>query len=135
MARISAPIFAFGDRDLVETTDEYLRMHALGHELPLAGASPRADGVDLPVRGDLAHIRLAGIHFVPHYAVPMPYYATAGGAQLRKAGADEAEVIAILEGGAQFDVLDVAGNWAWGEAGEGGPVGYVSLAELERTGE
>jgi hypothetical protein len=115
----------------VGTTDEYLRTHALGSELSLAGPSPRAEGAVLPVRGDLAHIRLAGIHFVPHYAVPMPHRAKVGGASLRKAGNDESEVLAELEPGARFDVLDMAGSWAWGEAGEGGPVGYVALDQLE----
>ena len=132
MARISAPLFAFGDREPVNPLDEYLRKSAPGRELSLAGPSPRADGVALPVRGDLAHIRLAGIHFVPHYAVPMPHIAKAGGATVRKAGTDDAEVIASLEPGAQFDVLEIAGEWAWGEvAGRFGIVGYVALAELE----
>lgn len=133
MARISAPLFAFGDHEPVKPLDDYLRESAPGRELSLAGPSPRADGVALPVRGDLAHIRLAGIHFVPHYAVPMPHRAAQGGARLRKAGTDEAEVLATLKAGAQFDVLDMTGDWAWGEVpGERGPVGYVALAELER---
>ena len=131
MARISAPLFAFGDPERVNPLDDYLRKSAPGRELSLAGPSPRADGVTLPVRGDLAHISLAGIHFVPHYAVPMPHRVRPGGAQLRKAGSVEAEVVASLKPGAQFDVLDMAGDWAWGETGEGGPVGYVALDQLE----
>lgn len=134
MARISAPLFAFGDRGQVKPLDDYLREAAPGRELPLAGPSPRADGVALPVRGDLAHIRLAGIHFVPHYAVPMEHRAGTSGAQVRQAGNAEAEVIATLAPGALFDVLDMAGGWAWGEVREGqGPVGYVALEQLERS--
>lgn len=133
MARISAPIFAFGDSDLVKTTDEYLRTHALGQELALAGPSTRPDGRTIPVRGDLAHIRLAGIHFVPHYAVPMPHRATSQGAQLRLASSEDAELLASLEPGAAFDVLDMTGDWAWGEVpGGSGPVGYVALDQIER---
>ena len=37
----------------------------------LSGPVPRpAPG--LPLRGDVAHIGLAGKYFVPHYAVPQP---------------------------------------------------------------
>ncbi len=132
MARISAPLFAFGDPGRVNPLDDYLRKAASGRELSLAGPSPRADSVALPVRGDLAHIRLAGIHFVPHYAVPMPHRVRAGGAELRKAGSSDGEVLVSLTPGVQFDVLDMAGGWAWGETGEGGPVGYVALDQLER---
>jgi hypothetical protein len=134
MARISAPLFAFGDSELVETTDEYLRTHALGHELAMTGASTRPDGRTIPVRGDLAHIRLAGVHFVPHYAVPMPHIAGPQGARLRIAEGDEAELLATLEPGATYDVLDIAGGWAWGEVPGGkGPVGYVALSEIEAS--
>ncbi len=115
MARISAPLFAFGDREPVKPLDDYLRKPASGRDLSLAGPSPRADGVALPVRGDLAHIRLAGMHFVPHYAVPMPHIAGSEGARLHAKDSAEAEVIATLEAGARFDVLDMTGGWAWGD--------------------
>ncbi|WP_275226503.1 SH3 domain-containing protein [Novosphingobium album (ex Liu et al. 2023)] len=82
------------------------------------------------MRGDLAHIRLAGRYFVPHYAVPMPHLARAG-AVLLATEHDDAEVIAVLPEGSVFDVLDIAGAWAWGQFGEDGPVGYVALAGLE----
>lgn len=131
MARISAPLFAFGNPEPVNRLDEYLRESAPGRELSLAAPSPRADGVALPVRGDLAHIRLAGIHFVPHYAVPMPHRAGPQGAQVHAKDNAEAEALAVLKPGEQFDVLDIVGGWAWGEAGEGGPVGYVVLTDLE----
>lgn len=134
MARISAPLFAFGDREPVKPMDEYVRKAAPGGELSLAGPSARPDGRTIPVRGDLAHIRLAGIHFVPHYAVPMPHMAGAEGAAVRAAGNADAEILASLPPGARFDVLDFAGGWAWGEAviaGNGGPVGYVALTQIK----
>lgn len=139
MARISAPLFAFGDSEPVGTTDEYLRSHAPGRELAMTGPSGRPDGKTIPVRGDLAHIRLAGVHFVPHYAVPMPHRAGPQGARLRLAASEEAELLATLRPGSTFDVLDIAGGWAWGEVvggevpGESGPVGYVALSEIEAS--
>ena len=45
----------------------------------LAGPVARPDGA-LPLRGDLAHIGLAGKYFVPHYAVPQPRTVLPGGA-------------------------------------------------------
>jgi len=116
----------------VKTTDDYLRKDELGGELVMTGPSPRADGISLPVRGDLAHIRLAGIHFVPHYAVPLTHRAGPLGADIRNAANNDGEVIATLKPGGVFDALEVAGGWAWGEAGENGPVGYVALSQIER---
>ena len=88
------------------------------------------DPLHRPVRGDLAHIRCAGHVFVPHYAVPMPHVVLAGGAALRKAGRLDAEVLTELAEGAVFNVLDMAGEWAWGQQGEVGFVGYVPLSAL-----
>ena len=84
-----------------------------------------------PARGDLAHIRLAGKVFVPHYAVPMPYVVEIP-APLRTAARDDAEVRDELRPGAAFNVLDLAGKWAWGQVGEDGCVGYVPVAALRR---
>lgn len=100
--------------------------------LSLSGPSPCVERDRLPVRGDLAHIRLAGQCFVPHYAVPMPHRARAGAVLLREAQ-DDAEVLATLTEGALFEVLDISGAWAWGQLGEDGPVGYVALAMLEQV--
>ena len=95
---------------------------------PLRIADPR----HTPVRGDLADIRLAGRYFVPHYAVPQPRLVGANGAALMAASRTDAEAIETLAAGATFAVLDIAGGWAWGQAGgENGPVGYVALGQLE----
>ena len=75
-------------------------------------------------------MRLAGRYFVPHYAVPMPHTVIPGGAQLRAAGNDDADTIVVLKGGCRFNVLDMAGGWAWGQVGEDGFVGYLPLAAL-----
>ncbi len=90
----------------------------------------------LPVRGDLAHIALAGRYFVPHYAVPMAHIAASGGAILRDAANADAEEVATLEAGAPFAVLEIVGGWAWGQVGtgndsEGGWVGYIATSELD----
>ena len=84
----------------------------------------------MPVRGDLAHIRLAGRVFVPHYAVPMPRKIAAGGAALVRAMQEGADVLDQLPGGTLFNVLDLAGQWAWGQVGNDGLVGYVPIAAL-----
>jgi hypothetical protein len=82
-----------------------------------------------PVRGDLAHIALAGKVFVPHYAVPQPRAVKAGGANLRVLPKPDAEVLETLEAGGVFDVLDLSGSWAWGQA-RTGCVGYIEIAAL-----
>jgi len=82
------------------------------------------------VRGDLAHIRLAGEVFVPHYAVPMPHRLKQD-ASLLAAARGDADVLGNVPAEATFEVLDIAGDWAWGTVGEDGPVGYLPLSALE----
>ncbi|MCK9541702.1 MAG: SH3 domain-containing protein [Novosphingobium sp.] len=131
MQGLSAPIFDFRGSHQLPTVDSHVRDGYSGVTFTLAGPGVTAQAGHLPVRGDLAHIKLAGLYFVPHYAVPMPRVIGAGGAELRKAAQDSAEAIASLAAGQSFNVLDVAGRWAWGQAGEDGLVGYVPLAALE----
>ncbi|MFA7595437.1 MAG: SH3 domain-containing protein [Novosphingobium sp.] len=97
----------------------------------LSGPVARPETRGLPVRGDLAHIGLAGKYFVPHYAVPSPRRVLAGGATLRASGREDGEILGNLAAGEVFEVLDIAGNWAWGSCGPDGPVGYVALHLLE----
>ncbi|MGE3692270.1 MAG: SH3 domain-containing protein [Novosphingobium sp.] len=101
-----------------------------GTSFTMTGPGATAEAGHLPVRGDLAHIRLAGRFFVPHYAVPMPQRLTAA-TELRKAGNDEAEAIENLPEGTLFNVLDIAGGWAWGQVGDDGFVGYLPIEVLE----
>lgn len=97
----------------------------------LTGPTERADPKHVPLRGDLAHIGLAGRHFVPHYAVPQPRSVMPGGAPLRTAPGEGAEELCVLMEGDSFEVLDIAGSWAWGCLSIQGPVGYVSIDRLE----
>ena len=99
----------------------------------MTGPAPaRPDSGRLPLRGDLAHIGLAGLFFVPHYAVPQPRSVMPGGATLLSApGEGGTEVCTLMEGDS-FEVLDVTGGWAWGCLSLEGPVGYVRIDRLEQ---
>ena len=92
--------------------------------LTLSGPAEKLDVAHWPVRGDLAHISLAGRCFVPHYAVPMPHVLSAGAA-LRKTSGEAGEAMVTLAAGAGFDVLDIAGGWCWGQVQASGLVGYL----------
>jgi hypothetical protein len=103
-----------------------------GKSFALIGPMQIDDPQHTPVRGDLADIRLAGRYFVPHYAVPQNRTIVATGAPLLSASRGDAETLAALAGGSAFAVIDVAGDWAWGQAGgESGLVGYVALMALQ----
>ena len=119
------PLFRFGDPETVPASLIPASQHCL------SGPAEKLDAPHWPVRGDLAHVRLAGRVFVPHYAVPMPRNVVAAGADLRVAGEITAEIRAALSGGTLFNVLDISGGWAWGQVGEDGFVGYLPLAALE----
>lgn len=99
-------------------------------QLALSGPSVKMEPGHLPVRGDLAHIKLAGQCFVPHYAVPMPHKVIAP-IQLRAAQRLDADEVCEVPAGSTFNVLDIAGGWAWGQCGDDGFVGYVPMSNLE----
>lgn len=126
------PALAFADLaplrdDLIPTPDpETLALH----DFALLHPSERFDPAHRPVRGDLAHIRCAGRVFVPHYAVPMPHRLTAD-ARLTRAARADADVLEALAAGAAFNVLDIAGGWAWGQVGDDGYVGYLPMTVLQ----
>lgn len=130
MPPLSARIFAFGVAPALATEDSYTRPPRIDGLLAMTGPSVTADPGCLPVRGDLAHIKLAGLYFVPHYAVPMPHKVLPG-AVLRAMSRADAEAIRELPAGETFNVLDIAGAWAWGQLGEDGQVGYALLDTLE----
>ena len=129
--RLYVPLF-FGAGATVAADDLTLPVDpaALGSSFTLTGPSPALAPGHVPVRGDLAHIGLAGKCFVPHYAVPMPHVVRAGGALLGKA-AGATEVLERLAAGARFDVLEISAGWCWGQAGTDGLVGYVAVDKLE----
>jgi hypothetical protein len=96
----------------------------------LSGPVPKADPRRIPLRGDIAHIGLAGRYFVPHYVVPQQRMVGDMGATLRLAASNESEIVYDLSPGQRFDLLDSSGNWAWGCLSLEGPVGYVPLSDL-----
>jgi Bacterial dipeptidyl-peptidase Sh3 domain len=104
-----------------------------GASFALTGPTEKVDPARLPLRGDLAHVRLAGKHFVPHYAVPLAHTVGTQGAELLASIKAEAEVLDHLAASSRFDVLDIAGTWAWGECPQTGLVGYVALDRLSRS--
>jgi hypothetical protein len=63
--------------------------------------------------------------------MPMPHRVAAGGAALRMSSDANGATITELAPGDIFEVLDIAGQWAWGTCGPDGPVGYVALDLLE----
>lgn len=88
----------------------------------------------MPIRGDLAHVGLAGRFFVPHYAVPQLHKVLPGGAALLADPRADSEELRMLADGERFELLDIVGQWAWGCLSIDGPVGYVALDRIEATG-
>lgn len=84
----------------------------------------------LPLRGDLAHIALAGTHLAAHYVIPQIHTVGAAGASLRLTPRADAEVFATLPADSRFELLDLAGEWVWGCPGPQGPSGWCRASEL-----
>jgi len=77
----------------------------------------------------LADVRLASRVFAPHYAAPMPRDIAATVA-LRVKPAADSEVLAELNAGDMFEVLELSGLNAWGVAPATGLVGYIAASAL-----
>ncbi len=122
---VNRPLFQFGETAILTATA------IPTGQLSLSGPAEKLDAAHWPVRGDLAHIRLAGRCFVPHYAVPMEHTVVAEGANLLALNDAAADVREALAGGTVFNVLDMSGGWAWGQVGDDGFVGYLPLTALE----
>ena len=99
----------------------------LGLQGPVARVAPGT----LPLRGDLAHICLAGKYLAAHYVVPECRTVGARGADMLLAMQDAAEPVLSLDAGAVVEVLDYAGDWCWAACGPRGPSGYFKTALLE----
>jgi len=84
----------------------------------------------LPLRGDLAHMALAGSHLAAHYVIPHGRTVGAAGAGLRLTPRADAEVFVTLAAGSRFELLDVAGEWVWGCPGPQGPSGWCRSSDL-----
>ncbi|MEP3050224.1 MAG: hypothetical protein ABJP48_11660 [Erythrobacter sp.] len=93
--------------------------------LGLSGPVARPLPGTLPLRGDLAHIALAGVHLAAHYVIPHIFVVKNPGAQLLQQPDGGSEMVCDLEAGAELEVLDHSGDWAWGCLGPDGPSGYL----------
>lgn len=103
--------------------------------LGLKGPVEKPAPGSLPLRGDLAHIALAGTHLAAHYVIPQPRIAGEGGAVLHLAPREDAEVHHQAAAGSTLELLDIAGDWAWVCAGPEGPSGYCLTAQLATIAE
>ena len=79
----------------------------------------------LPLRGDLAHMALAGVHLAAHYVIPHVRTVGSGGADVMENTRDDSPVVTRFDAGTRIEVLDVAGDWIWGCLGPEGPSGYM----------
>lgn len=98
----------------------------IGLKGPVAKPAPGT----LPLRGDLAHIALAGTHLAAHYVIPQTRTIGASGVDVMENTRDDSPIIARFEAGTEIEVLDVAGDWIWGCLGPEGPSGYMKASGL-----
>jgi NlpC/P60 family/Bacterial dipeptidyl-peptidase Sh3 domain len=96
----------------------------------LEGHSFSGDKRTTPIRGDLADIKLAGLLFAPHYAVPMIQSCTTPAATMHAQPDIDSTGISELIYGEDFAVLDIAGKWAWGYTVHDDYLGYVAVSAL-----
>jgi SH3-like domain-containing protein len=80
-------------------------------------------------RRDLAELALAGRVFAQHYVEP-EVVTLAQAAPVRAVPAEHAPVLATLEAGVRFHILDCGARWAWGRSDAPGTVGYVPVSVL-----
>lgn len=85
------------------------------------------------VRGDLADVRLAEQVFAPHYAAPMA--AVVLHEVTLFADRSLTDPLSPLATGETFEVLELAGNHAWGLATSSGLVGFVDRLALAHAGD
>jgi len=95
----------------------------------LTGRSRPIDPRHDAARADLADVRLADRVFAPHYAAPLIRIVRTA-ATLRAATAATSDVLARLEPGELFEVLEFAGTTAWGTAPGSKLVGYLDAQAL-----
>ena len=98
--------------------------------LNLAGPVARPAPGTLPLRGDLAHIALAGRHLAAHYVIPTQRHIGDAAVEMHLAGRDDSDVVRELATGTALEVLDISGEWAWVCLAPEGPSGYVRIAQL-----
>lgn len=101
-----------------------------GGDIGLKGPVAKPAPGTLPLRGDLAHIALAGTHLAAHYVIPQVRTIGANGADVMENTRDDSPVITHFEAGINIEVLDVAGDWIWGCLSPEGPSGYMKASDL-----
>lgn len=84
----------------------------------------------LPLRGDLAHIALAGRYLAAHYVIPTLRAIAGTDVVLKLNMRDDADDGAKLPAGSTVELLDQAGDWLWITVGPEGPSGYVHAKAL-----
>ena len=109
-----------------DNTDYAVPEGVLGLKGPVERPAPGT----LPLRGDLAHMALAGTHLAAHYVIPHARTVGEAGAGLRLTPRADAEVFTTLPAGSRFELLDVAGEWVWGCPGPQGPSGWCRASDL-----
>ena len=87
----------------------------------------------LPLRGDLAHVALAGRYLAAHYVIPMVRELANDDAVLKLMPRDDADTGATLPANSAVELLDCEGDWAWITAGPEGPSGYVRMNALTKA--
>lgn len=96
----------------------------------LQGAVERIAPGTLPLRGDLAHIALAGQFLAAHYVIPLCRKLGTEDVTLKLHPRDDAPPGAVLVAGETIELLDEAGDWAWVARGPEGPSGYLRRSAL-----
>jgi len=101
-----------------------------GGDVGLKGPVAKPAPGTLPLRGDLAHIALAGTHLAAHYVIPEIRVIGPNGADVMENTRDDSPVIIHFKAGTKIEVLDMAGVWIWGCLGPEGPSGYMKASDL-----
>lgn len=79
----------------------------------------------LPLRGDLAHMALAGTHLAAHYVIPHLRSVGAADVDVMENTRDDSPVVTRFAAGTPLEVLDTSGEWVWVCLGPEGPSGYI----------
>lgn len=99
-------------------------------DLGLKGPVEKPAPGTLPLRGDLAHIALAGTHLAAHYVIPHIWTVGADGVDVMETTRDDSPLVTRFEAGTKVEVIDVSGDWIWACLGPEGPSGYMKASAL-----
>ena len=111
---------------MTEHTSYSLPEGIVGLKGPVSRPAPGT----LPLRGDLAHVALAGRYLAAHYVVPVKRRIGDAPVTLKLAMRDDADDGSSLDAGMDVELLDIAGGWAWVACGPEGPSGYLRIGTL-----